>query len=176
MIRKIVLAQDPNLRKPSKPVTKIDKKTLDLAKDLYDTLIAQKDPEGVGLAAPQIGVNFNMFAMEDGSDIKIITNPQILNVSKSIKKFDKKDPVMEGCLSVPHYYGPLERAESVEIKYLDLTDGTEKIAKFKDFPAQIVQHEIDHLGGVLFIDHILEQKKSLYKLVGDEWEKVDLIF
>lgn len=80
---------------------------------------------------------------------------------------------MEGCLSIPHYYGPLTRKESITIEYLD-EKGKKQKEKFEGFDAQIVQHEIDHLNGKLFVDKLLNQKKPLYKFNKEgEWEEVD---
>ena len=75
MVKKILHASDPKLRKASKKVKKVDKKTLNIARDLVDTLIKQKDPEGVGLAAPQIGIRTRMFAIEEKGGYKVIINP-----------------------------------------------------------------------------------------------------
>jgi peptide deformylase len=176
MIKEIVQAGDPTLRKVSKPVGKIDKKILLLISDLKETLLAHKNPEGVGLAAPQIGKNLRIFAMRDGKKLKIVINPEIVSVSKvkTITKTNNNDEVLEGCLSVPHYYGPLRRGKEIKIKYLN-EDGQKVIETFKEFPAQIVQHEIDHLNGFLFVDRLLEQKQPLYQIVGDEVEEVDFI-
>jgi peptide deformylase len=180
MIRKILRSGDPILRRVSKPVQKIDKKITSLIADLKDTLTAQKDPEGVGLAAPQIGKNLRIFVMLDNKKIRAIINPEILKTEKVAtvksgqpKSGVKKGDIMEGCLSLPNYYGPLKRDASVELKYLG-EDGSEHIETFTDFSAQIVRHEVDHLNGVLFVDRLLEQKKSLYKLDRDEWEKVEI--
>lgn len=177
MIQKIVQSGDPILRKVSKPVGKIDKKVLSLVQDLKDTLAVQKDPEGVGLAAPQIGKNLRVFAVDFKNLKRIVINPEILEINKEkiINKPGKnsKSEILEGCLSLPHYYGPLKRESLVKLKYLDET-GKEIVEEFKDFNAQIILHEIDHLNGFLFIDRLLEQKKKLYKLSKkDEWEEVE---
>jgi len=177
MIKKVVQAGDPRLRKVSKPVNKIDKKILLLISDLKETLLAHKDPEGVGLAAPQIGKSLRVFVMRDGKEIKTVINPEIISVSKAKTtkaKKDNKDEVLEGCLSIPHYYGPLTRGKEITIKYLN-EDGQKIIETFKGFPAQIVQHEIDHLEGFLFVDKLLEQKRPLYQIKGDEIEEVDFV-
>lgn len=174
MIKKVVQAGDPILRKVSRPVNKVDKKILLLITDLKETLLAHKDPEGVGLAAPQIGKNLRIFVMRDGKELKTVINPKIISVTKVKTKKDNKKEVLEGCLSVPHYYGPLRRGEKIKIKYLN-EDGQNVTETFKDFPAQIVQHEIDHLNGFLFVDRLLEQKRPLYQIKGDEVEEVDFI-
>jgi peptide deformylase len=177
MIKKVVQAGDSRLRKVSKPVDKIDKKILLLIADLKETLLAHKDPEGVGLAAPQIGKNLRVFVMRDGEKLKTVINPEIISTSKvKTTKTKKKNDneILEGCLSIPHYYGPLTRGEEIKIKYLN-EDRQKVVEIFKDFPAQIVQHEIDHLEGFLFVDRLLEQKRPLYEIKGDEIEEVDFI-
>jgi len=173
MVRKVLPSGNPKLRESSKPVGKIDKKVLSIVKDLKDTLSIQKDPEGVGLAAPQIGKPLRIFVMLDAGELKAVINPEIINVSQEKSGKLKKGEIMEGCLSLPYYYGPLKRPKKITIKYLN-EEGSEKIEDFVGFTAQIVQHEIDHLNGILFIDRLLENKKPLYKLVKDEWEEVEL--
>lgn len=177
MIKKIVLSTEPSLRQKSKPVGKIDKKIKDVIRDLKDTLAVQKDPEGVGLAAPQIGKNLRIFYAKYKKFEKLVINPEIIKIDYSKKegankKGDKE--ILEGCLSLPYYYGPLKRAPKVTIKYLD-EDGKTLTESFEGFHAQIVLHEIDHLEGILFIDHLLEEHQPLYKIEGDEWEEVELI-
>ena len=174
MVRKIVGSKDPVLRKPSKPVVKIDRKIINLIKDLTDTLARQKDPEGVGLAAPQVGVNLRLFVMAKGKQIVPVINPEILELSKKqTTKKKKGHSILEGCLSLPNYYTPLKRAGSVKLKYIT-AQGEEKIEQFTGFSAQIVQHEVDHLNGIMFIDRLLEQKKPLYKMENGEWIDVEL--
>ena len=173
MVRKVLPVTDPKLRESSRTVGKVDKKILSIVKDLKETLASQKDPEGVGLAAPQIGKLLKIFVMLDAGELKAVINPEIVNVSQKKSGKLKKGEIMEGCLSLPHYYGPLKRPKKITIKYLD-EEGNQKVEDFVGFTAQIVQHEIDHLSGILFIDRLLENKKPLYKLVGDEWEEVEL--
>jgi peptide deformylase len=174
MIKKIVPAKNPILRIKSKTIEKFDKKINILAQDLEDTLLAQRDPEGIGLAAPQIGVHLRIFAMLDGKKIRVIANPKVLVISSRSTKKKKKPGILEGCLSIPYYYGPVKRADKIKISYQNL-NGKQETEEFKDLSAQIVQHEIDHLEGKLFIDHLLIQKKPLYKISGDEWEEVDFV-
>jgi peptide deformylase len=185
MIRKIIDTKDPILRQKSKPVQKVDKKIKDLARDMADTLEIQKDPEGVGLAACQIGKALRMFAMVHNKKIRIIINPEIVSIEK-IKprpkkgsgkgKRKKEHTILEGCLSIPYFYGPLKRSPKLTLKFMDLS-GEEITEVFEGFPAQIVQHEVDHLNGRLFIDEILVQKRPLYKIdpKTDEWERVELV-
>lgn len=175
MIQRIIQSGNPILRKVSKPVGTIDKKVKGLIQDLKDTLAVQKDPEGVGLAAPQIGVNLRVFVVGFKNLNRVVINPEIIEIKKtSGKKQKSKSEILEGCLSLPHYYGPLKREALVKIKYLN-EEGKETIEEFKDFNAQIILHEIDHLNGFLFVDRLLEQKKKLYKLdTDDTWEEVEL--
>lgn len=174
MKRKIVKAGDSCLRKKSKPVAKVDKKILSLISDLKETLISQKDPEGVGLAAPQIGKNLRVFVMRTNGNIKTVINPKIISISKEKTSENKKkdNEVLEGCLSVPCFYGSVSRAKRIKISYTT-EEGKQTTETFKGFPARIVQHEIDHLEGNLFIDRLLEQKHPLYEIKDDVAEEVD---
>lgn len=200
-VRQVITVKDVRLREKSKPVQKIDKKLLALIKDLEDTLRAQDAPEGVGLAAPQIGVNLRVFVMRYRGKIIPIINPEILSVSEKTNEpgnsaqrppagragtvhsaQEGNDYVMEGCLSLPHYYGPVKRAWEVTLKYQTIrkpTPDTWHLAPetriFKGFPAQIIQHEVDHLDGKIFIDRLLEQKRKLYEMKGKRWEEVELL-
>ncbi|MFV1917142.1 MAG: peptide deformylase [Patescibacteria group bacterium] len=175
MIRKILKVTDSRLRQKSHTVKKIDKKTRVLISDLKKTLDAQKDPEGVGLAAPQIGKNLRVFIMKFKGEIQVIVNPEIVSIVKVKKKKEntKDEKIMEGCLSLPNYYGPLTRPQKIKIKYTS-EDGKQIVEVFEGFKAQIIQHEIDHLNGMLFVNRLLEQKKPLYELAGGEWEEVEL--
>ena len=183
MIQKILLSSDPVLRQKSKPVLKVDKKILKLIQDLKDTLSVQKEPEGIGLAAPQIGKNLRIFVANYKGFDRVVINPEILSIEKSkphsapstsLRASRDKKEILEGCLSLPYYYGPLKRAPKITIKYLD-EKGKEVTETFEGFNAQIIMHEIDHLEGILFVDHLLKEKKPLYKVDGDEWEEIELI-
>ena len=177
MIQKILPSNDPILRRKSKPVAKVDKKVLKLIKDLKDTLGVQKEPEGVGLAAPQIGKNLRVFVANYKGFDRVVVNPVLLKTEKVSTKGAKpksKKEILEGCLSLPYYYGPLKRAAKITVKYLN-EKGEEITEVFEGFNAQIIMHEIDHLEGILFVDHLLKEKKPLYKVEGDEWEEVELI-
>lgn len=185
MILKILDAQDKRLRNKSKSVQKIDKKIKKLISDMKETLKVQDDPEGIGLAAPQVGKNLRIFLMKPDSEITVVINPKIINpiktkkskatriTKKKRKEKLKEGKVMEGCLSLPHYYGPIKREGSVKVTYLD-EEGNKKTESFKGLKAQIVLHEIDHLNGILFVDRLLEQKKPLFEYVDGDWEEVEI--
>lgn len=175
VIRDILHARDPRLRVVSKPVRVVDKKIHDIIIDLKDTLVVQKDPEGVGLAAPQIGKNVRVFVAKTPKEIKVVINPKVLEIIKGQPKKKKRGKkIMEGCLSLVNFYGPLKRPGKIKLGYTT-EEGKEKVETFTGFAAQIIQHEIDHLNGILFVDRLIEQKKSLFELVNGEWEKVELV-
>ena len=183
MIQKILRSGNPDLRQKCKPVAKIDTKVLAIIRDLKDTLAVQKDPEGVGLAAPQIGKSLRIFVVSYQGFARVIINPEVIKTKSQItnhKSPKSRREILEGCLSLPNYYGPLKRNQKLKIKYQvpKMANGqwlmVNKTETFTGFRAQIVAHEIDHLNGILFIDRLLEQKKPLYKLEGDNWEKVEL--
>jgi peptide deformylase len=183
MVRKVVGVKNHILRAKAKEIIKFDKKLEELVKDMQDTLSIQKDPEGVGLAAPQIGKSVRLFVVSYKKLKRTIINPVVLEMSKIVKKRKphyakatrgKKEDILEGCLSLPHYYGPIKRNQKLKIKYKN-EKGEEKVEEFVGFEAQIMQHEIDHLNGKLFIDHILEQKAPLYQFGIDGWEEVELV-
>jgi len=174
MIKKILPTTDKRLRIKSKPVKKIDKKILNLISTLRQTLISQKNPEGVGLAAPQIGKNLRIFVMKTTKGLETVINPKILKVEKAKDKKRETDrKLMEGCLSLPNFYGPIERAKKIKISYQD-EKGNQRVKTFTGIDAQIVQHEIDHLEGILFIDRIIEQGKPLFEYKDGEWEEVEI--
>lgn len=179
MVLKIVDIKTPVLREEARKVGKIDKKVKKLIADMKETLLAQSDPEGVGLAAPQVGKSLQIFIMhypDEEIDEKVVINPVIIGKKKpsSAKaKGGKGKQILEGCLSLPHYYGPVKREKEITIRYVD-ESGNEQTETFSGFVAQIVAHEIDHLHGRLFLDHIFEQKAKLYFIRDDEAEEVEI--
>ncbi len=183
MILKLISATDKSLRTKSRKVVKFDHSLSSFVKDMEETLLSQEDPEGVGLAAPQVGKNIQLFIMQfeeseakkhnEKKLIKAIINPKIISVGKVGKSRRNDKEVLEGCLSLPHYYGPIARADSVTIEYQDVS-GKSHTQKFVDFPASIILHEIDHLNGILFIDRLLEQKERLYEFDKGKWYEVEL--
>lgn len=178
----IVTVPDPILRQPCKPIDKLDRKTMQIIASMEKTLLAAKNPEGVGLAAPQIGISLKIFFARP--DLKkpplLFINPEITSYSQRLQTPDTKHGVYEGCLSVPHHYSPIQRSMSVTVKYqlpVKSPHGWELAAKtgaFSGFAAHIIQHEVDHLNGILFIDHVLSQNSKLYHIHGKTWEEVSL--
>lgn len=171
-IQKIITVPNEILRQKSKPVTKIDKKVLETIKDMQDTLVSQKNPTGVGLSAPQVGKSCQICLVVSRKDKKTLAliNPEITWKSKTPTNHtaqtepedSKRDP-LEGCLSVPGFWGTVQRAKEIKVSYLT-PENKEIKQKFSGFTAVVIQHEVDHLNGVLFIDRILEQKGKIYRI------------
>lgn len=179
-MKPILTAPNPVLRQVCKPVTILDKKVLDTIKDMKATLIASKNPQGVGLASPQIGVPLRIFMVRPLPDKTITTfiNPEITHYSQRTTHPDRKDGIYEGCLSIPGHYAPLTRSMSVTVKYQKLSTSPLALStvqeSFSGFPAHIIQHETDHLNGILFIDRVLEQNSKLYRSEGRTWHEISI--
>lgn len=165
---KIVTTPNQILNQPTKPVINFDKKLISLIEEMKHTLIAQNNPPGVGLAAPQVGINLAIFIIKPTkkSPIKVFINPRIIKLkSRTVKtkKNEKSEKIkLEGCLSIPKIWGEVNRAEKLFLEYQDI-NGKIKKEWFKGFEATIIQHEIDHLNGILFTQRVLEQKNNLYQ-------------
>lgn len=116
-----------------------------------------------------------MFAFLDKDNkIKVVINPNIISYTKADNKRQKeKNKILEGCLSVPNFYGNVKRPTKITLEYQDL-EGKKKKETFTGFQAHIIAHEIDHLNGVLFTDHIIREKKPLFEYKNGEWEKVEI--
>ena len=146
----------PLLRQKSKPVEKIDAEILKLLDDMLDTMYLAP---GVGLAAPQVGHLKRMLVLDaSGKDEEkrpmFFINPEILWKSEETNDFE------EGCLSVPHQFATVTRPEKIRVRYLD-RDGSEHTIEADGFLATILQHEIDHLDGKIFIDHLSPLKRRM---------------
>jgi len=165
-MRKIVHAPQAVLTTPAKPVEKINTDIVSLVKDMEKTLNVQVDPQGVGLAAPQVGVSLSLFIAKPNPDgeITVYINPKILETSSVTppKPSKRKSHRLEGCLSIPLIWSPVTRPTKVRVEYLDLT-GKKHQKWVQGFMAVIFQHEVDHLNGILFTQRALEQKRPLYE-------------
>lgn len=167
---KIVTVPNPVLREKSKEVV-VDKKTAELVATLKNTLVDDKGKlVGAGLSAIQIGIPKRVFIAYSEASKKFLTfiNPEIVWFSKRLT--NAKDKKYEGCLSLPNKWSCIRRSKEVKIKYLTET-GQEIVRKFSGPMAVIIQHEYDHLDGILFIDRALEQNAKLYQLVKDKEDK-----
>lgn len=139
----IVIGKDAKmLRGRAAPIKKIDAGTRELAKKMRRIM---REAAGVGLAAPQIGVPLAIFVAEVNKKFYALVNPEIIKTSQ------EKDAMEEGCLSLPGFYGPVERPAKITITALDLKGKRVKI-KAWGLLARVFQHEIDHLNGTLFVD------------------------
>src|SRR5437016_7612740 len=144
MIRPILVVGNPVLRQKAKKVSQIDRPIQKLIDDMIETM---KVAPGVGLAAPQIGVPLRLAVIEVDETITVIVNPEI------IKRIGEVE-LDEGCLSVPGFWGRLNRAERVSVKALDRHGKELRIRDAEGLFAQALQHEIDHLDGQLYIDRM----------------------
>ncbi len=154
-VREIIKLPDKRLRLVSEPVKRIDAGVRKLVEDMFETMY---DAPGIGLAAIQVGVAKRVVVMdlskkEDEHKPLVFINPEITWTS------EEKATHEEGCLSIPEYYEEVERPERVKVKYLDL-DGKAHEITAKGLFATCIQHEVDHINGVLFIDHISKLKRD----------------
>lgn len=176
MIYTIITLPHPLLRKKTEPVRALDKKILRFVRDLKKTLEHQSDPEGLGIAANQVGVDARIFLVKVKNKTKVFINPEIIEFS------EEKVIMTEGCLSVPLLYSQIERPSKVKIKYQTVpNNGTieqlsnEIIEEFADLTARVIQHEVDHLNGVVFLDRALQQKAKIYRLEKNKEGKDEFI-
>ena len=156
-MEKILFVPNPILRKNSIFIKKITAKEIDISKRMIDIML---NAPGVGLAANQIGILKQIITIhiknEESKDEEIYTifNPKIISFSK------KKIIMEEGCLSVPKQYAEIERSESITLEYMN--NKNEKIIEKKNgFEARVLQHEIDHLNGKLFLDYLSSLKRNI---------------
>ncbi len=152
-VRKVLKYGEKTLREPSKEVHKVSKKITELVQDLFDTMYTKN---GVGLAAPQIGVNYRVFVI-DASTEKEPLSPMVFINPKIIKK-SGAIIAQEGCLSFPEAFTDVKRYKNVTVKAVDI-HGKPFVMEAKDgsLLARAIQHEFDHLEGILFIDHCVNR-------------------
>ncbi|HEV7665829.1 MAG TPA: peptide deformylase [Chloroflexota bacterium] len=144
MIRPILVVGNPVLRQKAKKVSQIDKPIQRLIDDMIETM---KAAPGVGLAAPQIGVPLRLAVIDVDDTITVIVNPEIIKRIGDVE-------LDEGCLSVPGFWGRLNRADRVSVKALDRHGKELRIRDAEGLLAQALQHEIDHLDGYLYVDRM----------------------
>jgi peptide deformylase len=203
MIIPLTTIPSPILYKKAVEVSKIDKDIINLVLNMIDTFKVQDHPKAVGLAANQVGRPEKIFLALIDKKIVPFINPEILeygpllvgagHASPDTKKQKNDDVPLEGCLSIPGYFGEVQRREWVKIKYTTISVGArhaspaihkninivEKTEVFKGFPATIIQHEMDHLEGHVFTEKLLSQNGKLYKVVmgknsKEEFEEVNI--
>lgn len=158
----IVTYNDPVLREKTEPISELTEEISDLINNMIETMY---NSDGVGLAAPQIGKSLKLFVMdgdpvledeEEKYGVMVFINPEI------IEKKGKKIPMDEGCLSIPDIREKVFRPETIVIRYQD-ENFQEKEQEFSGWMARIIQHEYDHLKGILFIDYLSSFRKRMVK-------------
>ena len=153
---KIIVAPDTRLNQVSKEVKVIDNKIVSILKDMLECMYQNN---GIGLAAPQVGILKRLIVIDCSDDrnkknpLKLI-NPEIIDLSEEETEFEV------GCLSLPKQYAKVIRPTKVKLKYKDV-QGNLRSESFKGIEATCIQHEIDHLNGKLFVDHVSKLKKNL---------------
>ena len=155
-VKKILTEPNEILRQISKPVEKVGKEEQQLMDDMLETMYSAN---GIGLAAIQIGVPKRIIVMDISKEENIkqpryFVNPVIKNKDKSKSTYE------EGCLSVPNQFAEIDRPSKCEVEYLDY-NGEKKILKAEGLLATCIQHEMDHLEGILFIDYLSKLKRSM---------------
>ena len=155
-VRPLIILPDPVLRQVSRPVEQVDARLRKFASDMLDTMY---DAPGIGLAAIQVGEPIRLLVIDLAKEgepraPQVFINPEIVAGS------DDRSVYEEGCLSIPDYYAEVERPAAVTVTYLDL-DGKPREMAADGLMATCLQHEIDHLNGVLFIDHISKLKRDM---------------
>ena len=157
-VKKILLYPNPLLLETSSRIDNFDENVASLSKNLIDTMY---DSDGIGLAAPQIGVNKRIFVIDcsredEKKDLRVIINPEIEHMSEEWSSYK------EGCLSIPGITEEILRPKVVKVVYQDI-DGVLQRNTFDDLWSTCFQHELDHLNGKLFIDHLRPMKRILVK-------------
>lgn len=155
-IREIIIAPDPRLKQVSKPVARVDDELRRLMDDMLETMYAAP---GIGLAAVQVGVPKQVIVMDlaregEPPEPRYFVNPEILSASEELAVYE------EGCLSVPEFYEDVARSAQCRIRFLDY-QGEIREMDCDGLLATCIQHEMDHLKGVLFIDHLSKLKRSM---------------
>ena len=155
-IRKIVIEPDPILRKKSESLEKVDDEIRKLLDDMLETMYAAP---GIGLAAVQVGILKRIIVIDISKDEEkkspiFLINPEIISRSKKTSVYE------EGCLSLPGHFAEIERPAECQVKFIDY-DGKKKELAAEGLLATCIQHEVDHLNGVLFIDYLSKLKKDM---------------
>ena len=153
---KLVYAPDPILKKKCQPLSQVDDHHRALIKEMYEVMY---DANGVGLAAPQVGLDMRIFivdaaAREEEKTPLTMINPKITSIEENLVPYE------EGCLSFPEHFAEIERADKLSIEYID-ENNQKQILNTEGFTSRIIQHELDHLNGILFVDHLSRLKRDV---------------
>lgn len=177
---RLIHTPDTILNTKTRKVTAFNSKLRTIIEEMKEILLHCKDPEGVGLAAPQVGLALQIFIMKSDTHepIRTFINPVILKKTKVVHEAKKaKKDILEGCLSVKNVWSGVSRYKAVTIRYQDV-DGSVLTYEGRGFESHIIQHELDHLQGILFTQRALEQNKTLYRIIKkgktEEFEPIEL--
>ena len=172
-MKTIIHVPNTVLTTPSQEITDFGKPLTKLIDTMKRAFYAAKHPKGVGLAAPQIGVPYRVCITRpsEKDQIRIFINP-VITKAKDVPLNTGRDTsnMLEGCLSIPHVWGQLRRSSQVTLRFQD-EHGAVHEESFRGFMATIIQHETDHVNGILFTRRALEQKGKLFQIVKDEHGK-----
>lgn len=184
---KIITIPNPILKQISTPIGTVDQLLIDFISDMEKTLVNKQNPRGVGLSAPQVAKNLRIFTtlLDTGKGDPLpetYINPEIVRASPSLTLGpDPNKPILEGCLSIPDIWGPVWRHSWIKLTYYVIdgisnapgsqTPGSvtgsyqliERQKRFSSFPARVIQHELDHLDGILFTDRAIKDNLPLYQ-------------
>ena len=169
-MKSIVSIPNDVLTTPAHPVVQFDKHLGKLVDDMKTTLKGTKNPKGVGLAAPQIGLPLRLFITrpKEESAIRVFINPEIIKTSDDqTDGVPERENKLEGCLSIPKIWGKVKRAKTLLLRFQDI-QGVTREEEFIGFLATIIQHETDHTNGILFTQRVLEQKGRIYETRKDD--------
>ena len=162
-LMKIYSYPEPVLKEKAAPVTEFDENLKQLVDDMAETMYAAP---GIGLAAPQVGISKRLTVIDcaskdEPSQLIALVNPEIIAKEGEVCE-------EEGCLSVPGYYAKVHRSAAVQVRFQDV-EGNTKVIEAEGLMAVACQHEIDHLDGILFVDHLSSLKKSMFR---KKWQKL----
>ena len=157
MRRDILIHPDPRLKKPCALVPEVTDEVRALGRDLLETMY---HAPGIGLAAPQVGVNLRVIVMDCVKDPEVVARPMVLVNPEVVWRSEDLNTYDEGCLSIPDIYYEIDRPAKVRVRWMDL-DGAFQEEEFEGLWATCVQHEIDHLDGRLFIDYLGPLKRQM---------------
>lgn len=180
----IITIPHPTLRQKAKLITSVDNQLHNFIKKLEKTLANTRNPKGIGLAANQVDKPLAICSVllqpnsSSNSKIQTLINPVITDHNDHLilgETEDDKETFAEGCLSMPKIYGAVPRWSQIQVKFDTLINNEliSQIKNFENITARVIQHEIDHLNGILFTDRSVENNLPVYLVKGERWEEID---